>query len=173
MTRKLYIYTLKLEDNKYYVGRSYNVPRRLNEHYDGKGSEWTKKYNPIKLYEVFEDCTKFDEDKYTVMYMSIFGIENVRGGSFCSIELSGADKYILKKMICNATDKCVKCEEYGHYFTQCPKFINKLDEYDKLEKKRNKKRRLMVETFQDNDLSLHSDKSDSMSSATDITEINE
>ena len=135
MTRKLYVYTLKLEENKYYVGRSYNVPRRLNEHYDGKGSEWTKKYNPIKLYEVFEDCTKFDEDKYTVMYMSIFGIENVRGGSFCSIELSGADKYILKKMICNATDKCVKCEEYGHYFTQCPKFINKLDEYDKLEKR--------------------------------------
>jgi hypothetical protein len=105
--------------------------------------------------------------------MSIFGIENVRGGSFCSIELSGADKYILKKMICNATDKCVKCEEYGHYFTQCPKFINKLEEYDKLEKRRSKKRRLMVESYQENDLSQNLDKSDSMSSATDITEINE
>ena len=31
----------------------------------------------------------------------------------------------------------------------------------------------MIETYQDNDLSQNSDKSDSMSSATDITEINE
>jgi hypothetical protein len=31
----------------------------------------------------------------------------------------------------------------------------------------------MVETYQENDLSQNSDKNDSMSSATDITEINE
>ena len=80
----LSIYALKLENGKYYVGRSYNVPKRLNQHYNGEGSVWTKKHKPIKLNEVFLNKTKFDEDKYTLMYMSIYGIENVRGGSFCS-----------------------------------------------------------------------------------------
>ena len=116
----LSIYALKLENGKYYVGRSYNVPKRLNQHYNGEGSVWTKKHKPIRLNEVFLNKTKFDEDKYTLMYMSIYGIENVRGGSFCSIELGGADKYIIKRMICTATDKCVKCEQYGHFFTECP-----------------------------------------------------
>jgi hypothetical protein len=116
----LSIYALKLENGKYYVGRSYNVPKRLNQHYDGEGSVWTKKHKPIRLNEVFLNKTKFDEDKYTLMYMSIYGIENVRGGSFCSIELGGADRYIIKRMICTATDKCVKCEQFGHFFTECP-----------------------------------------------------
>jgi hypothetical protein len=135
MMSGLSIYALKLENGKYYVGRSYNVPKRLNQHYDGEGSVWTKKHKPIKLNEVFLNKTKFDEDKYTLMYMSIYGIENVRGGSFCSIELGGADKYIIKRMICTATDKCVKCEQYGHFFTECPlnmkRFANaKTDEDD-------------------------------------------
>jgi len=117
---KVNIYILKLQEGKYYVGRSYNVPKRLNQHYNGEGSVWTKKYKPICLYKVFLNKTKFDEDKYTMIYMSIYGIDNVRGGSFCSIELGGADKYIIKRMICNATDKCVKCEKHGHYFTDCP-----------------------------------------------------
>jgi hypothetical protein len=119
---KVNIYTLQLEGGKYYVGRSYNVPKRLNQHYNGEGSVWTKKYKPIRLYEVFLNKTKFDEDKYTLMYMSIFGVENVRGGSFCSVELGGADKYIIKRMICTATDKCVKCEQHGHFFTDCPQY---------------------------------------------------
>tara|TARA_B100001093_G_C26821451_1_gene1012064 strand:+ start:1690 stop:2373 length:684 start_codon:yes stop_codon:yes gene_type:complete len=135
MMTGLSIYALKLENGKYYVGRSYNVPKRLNQHYDGEGSVWTKKHKPIRLNEVFLNKTKFDEDKYTLMYMSIYGIENVRGGSFCSIELGGADKYIIKRMICNATDKCVKCEQFGHFFTECPlnkkRFANaKTDEND-------------------------------------------
>ena len=31
------------------------------------------------------------------MYMSIYGIDNVRGGAFCSEELGGADKYIIDR----------------------------------------------------------------------------
>ena len=122
---KVHIYTLQLEDGKYYIGRSYNVPKRLAQHYDGEGSVWTKKYKPIRLYEVFLNKTKFDEDKYTLMYMSIFGVDNVRGGSFCSVELGGADKYIIKRMLCTATDRCVKCEEHGHFFTDCPLYKKK------------------------------------------------
>ena len=149
---KVHIYTLQLEDGKYYIGRSYNVPKRLAQHYDGEGSVWTKKYKPIRLYEVFLNKTKFDEDKYTLMYMSIFGVDNVRGGSFCSVELGGADKYIIKRMLCTATDRCVKCEEHGHFFTDCPLY----------KKKKNK----IIDEEEEEE-----EEEEPLSDATDITEV--
>lgn len=36
------IYTLQLEKNKYYVGKTTNLEKRLKEHFNGFGSEWTK-----------------------------------------------------------------------------------------------------------------------------------
>jgi predicted GIY-YIG superfamily endonuclease len=45
----LSIYILKLEENKWYVGKTYRkVKERFQEHLDGKGSSWTKKYKPIE-----------------------------------------------------------------------------------------------------------------------------
>jgi len=119
------IYILKLQDNKFYVGKSNDAKKRIHRHFNGEGSIWTKKYPPIKVVEVIDYCDNFDEDKYTLMYMSIYGMENVRGGAFCSIELGGADKYILTRMICGSTNKCVKCKKFGHYFTNCPLNTNK------------------------------------------------
>lgn len=125
LNSKTSIYMLKLIENKYYIGRSQNVQRRLKQHFNGEGSGWTKKYKPIKLVELIHNCDNFDEDKYTLMYMSIYGMDNVRGGAFCSEELGGADKYILSRMICGATNKCVKCKQHGHYFVDCPENKNK------------------------------------------------
>jgi predicted GIY-YIG superfamily endonuclease len=41
------IYILKLEHNKYYIGKTNNVNKRLNDHMSNNGSQWTKKYKPI------------------------------------------------------------------------------------------------------------------------------
>lgn len=114
------IYALKLEKGKYYIGKATNLDKRINQHFNNQGSFWTKKYPPIKVIEIFKDCSHFDEDKYTIMYMSIYGIDNVRGGSFCSINLQGAERYILHRMICNSTNKCFKCLKHGHYYLNCP-----------------------------------------------------
>lgn len=46
------IYVLKLEQNKYYIGKSNNIDIRLNDHMNGNGSQWTKKYKPIEITEV-------------------------------------------------------------------------------------------------------------------------
>lgn len=168
---KVNIYTLQLEDGKYYVGRSYNVPKRLNQHYNGEGSVWTKKYKPIRLYEVFLNKTKFDEDKYTLMYMSIFGIENVRGGSFCSVELGGADKYIIKRMICTATDKCVKCEQHGHFFTDCPQYKKgKMSRNGSDNSLENEPLSDATSISEDSEDSEQSEEEESLSDATTITE---
>lgn len=42
------IYILELKEGKYYVGKSNNPDDRISKHFTGNGSEWTKKYNPLK-----------------------------------------------------------------------------------------------------------------------------
>ena len=41
------VYVLKLENNKYYVGKSNDKEKRIKRHINGNGCTWTKKYNPI------------------------------------------------------------------------------------------------------------------------------
>jgi hypothetical protein len=44
---------------------------RIEEHFRASGSEWTKKYKPIKVVETKLNADDFDEDKYTKIYMSL------------------------------------------------------------------------------------------------------
>ena len=102
----VFIYVLKLEENKFYIGKTNNPSFRLQDHTNGNGSTWTTKYNPIKLMELVPNCDAFDEDKYTLKYMELVGIDNVRGGSFCQINLSDENKSTIQKMLSGTTDKC-------------------------------------------------------------------
>ena len=111
----VFIYALELESSKYYIGKT-NVPfHRIEDHNDHKGSAFTKKYKPIQLIELVPDCDGFDEDKYTLKYMQKYGIDNVRGGSFCQIELNPENRITIQRMIASSTDRCFKCNECGHF----------------------------------------------------------
>lgn len=41
-----YTYKLNLKGNKSYVGRTSNPSKRINDHFNGRGSSWTKKNLP-------------------------------------------------------------------------------------------------------------------------------
>ena len=115
----VYIYVLKLQNNKYYVGKTSNPKIRIESHCNMNGSEWTKKYKPIKVLEIIPDCDDYDEDKYTIQYMDKYGINNVRGGSFVKINLEQHELDILGKMTYSANDKCFKCGLFGHFAQDC------------------------------------------------------
>ena len=113
------IYILELENKKYYVGKTANPNYRLEQHFNSYGSEWTKKYKPIKILELIPNCDDYDEDKYTRMYMDKYGINNVRGGSYVQLKLDKVTIQNLEKMNRGTTDKCFLCGEKGHFIKDC------------------------------------------------------
>lgn len=119
MSEKPSIYVLKLEDHKYYVGKTNNVPKRYKQHVDGVGSSWTQKYKPIHIEKTVELKSPFDEDKIVKEYMSQYGINNVRGGTYVTDTLTQSQLDSLKAEIRGASDLCNKCGRESHFYKDC------------------------------------------------------
>ena len=115
----VYIYILQLEYEKYYIGKTFDVNFRIDKHFTNNGSMWTNKYKPITILAIIANCDDYDEDKHTIIYMEKYGINNVRGGSFCEIKLSDNNIKTLQQMIKSATDKCYICGKNGHFAINC------------------------------------------------------
>jgi hypothetical protein len=114
----VYIYVLKLQHSKYYVGKTSNPYFRIENHFNSGGSEWTKIHKPEKLLELIKG-DDYDEDKYTKIYMDKYGIDNVRGGSYTSIKLDKETKNQLVKISNSTNNRCFKCGKYGHFAKDC------------------------------------------------------
>lgn len=119
MEETLKIYTLLLEEDKRYVGKTRDVPNRIVEHMYGRGSAWTRKYKFVKLENILDPASPFDEDKVVKECMSKYGIDNVRGGSYVQDELDDEQIKFLQIEIWNATDCCTRCGNNNHFVTDC------------------------------------------------------
>jgi predicted GIY-YIG superfamily endonuclease len=113
------IYILRLENDKWYVGKSHNPAKRYTSHMNGTGSVWTLKYKPLELFKVIENVSPFQEDAVTKEYMSDYGIDNVRGGSYVTLELSPQQKESIQKEIWSMRNLCNQCGSAEHWVNKC------------------------------------------------------
>jgi hypothetical protein len=113
------VYVLRLEGGKYYVGKSEDVLKRYKAHQNGLGSLWTRKYSPICILRVHPKVSPFEEDKITKELMSEFGIDQVRGGSYSSLDLDREQYRTLEREIRGAKDLCNRCGKAGHFANRC------------------------------------------------------
>jgi predicted GIY-YIG superfamily endonuclease len=90
-----FVYVLRLEQNKYYIGIATNPKERFLEHknHQKNCASWCKKYNAVELMQIIDTNTKLMveatliEDIYTLKYIEKYGFENVRGGRYIGSEL--------------------------------------------------------------------------------------
>jgi hypothetical protein len=122
----VFIYILQLEREKYYIGKTNQPSIRLDAHFSSNGSGWTKKYKPLAVLEIIPNCDDYDEDKYTIKCMEKYGINNVRGGSFCEIKLNENNIITLNQMIKGVTNKCYSCGKDGHFANNCKNVSEKI-----------------------------------------------
>jgi predicted GIY-YIG superfamily endonuclease len=86
-----WLYALRLEDDRYYVGFTgkKNPYDRIMQHVSGPdGAKWTGLYKPVEVMEIRDAGTitltqvKTLEQNLTAAYMNIYGTNRVRGGIF-------------------------------------------------------------------------------------------
>ena len=115
----VFIYALQLEQDKWYIGKTNTNKIRIDTHFDSNGSEFTKTYKPLEVYEIIPECDKYDEDKYVKKYMDKYGIDNVRGGTYSRLELTIEEKQLIQKELWGANDLCFLCGG-EHFIKDCP-----------------------------------------------------
>lgn len=119
-----HIYILALEDKKYYVGQTNNPQLRIEQHHEGSGACWTIKYKPIKILQIRPSTGPFDENNTTKELMIKYGIDQVRGGSYCTEHIDKTEKELLQKELWGVANCCIRCGKKDHYISECRKRVD-------------------------------------------------
>ncbi|KAI9549685.1 hypothetical protein GHT06_003871 [Daphnia sinensis] len=116
------VYILALRDNCYYVGKSANVPKRLRDHRDGRGAEWTCVHQPLDTQPVMAVKpvqSGLHENEETLRMMRQHGVDRVRGGSWAMVALSDEDRRDVVRHGATLFDLCARCGRNGHFAVGC------------------------------------------------------
>lgn len=105
-----FVYWLSLDNDKFYVGRTNDIKRRIGEHFLGEGSKWTKLNRPKGVLGYTSELGDLHEDYMTLLMMKKHGVDNVRGGKWCMQFFNLQTKGQLTS-ICSYIDESFSIEE--------------------------------------------------------------
>ena len=81
------MYVLELEGGNYYCGITTNLNLRYCQHFTGRGgAKFTRLHKPIRIMSVEVGDSSIERER-TKELMRKYGWENVRGGSYCKLDL--------------------------------------------------------------------------------------
>lgn len=116
------VYCLKLNNGKYYIGKSEDVDSRIGNHEKGRGSAWTKLHGVIKeiptITPHMDDLESWERCETIEMALK-YGIENVRGHLWTRITLPHTEIVSFETQACERMDLCRKCGREGHMIGSC------------------------------------------------------
>lgn len=121
--RVQFVYLLECSRGKFYVGKTFNLRTRLIEHRSGNGAQWTRRYSPTDrgILSWHVSTSVHDEDNTTLDLMALKGIDNVRGGIFCQIDLPDHQLKVIKERLASTRNACFRCGKSSHFLANCPK----------------------------------------------------
>ena len=115
----LTIYVLKCAQNKYYVGKTRKFDARWLSHLAKDGSAWTTLFPPLEVLQYYPKASPFEEDRVVMEMIHTYGVENVRGGSYCTVQLTSAQLEEIARRLQSAIDRCYRCNGVGHFADAC------------------------------------------------------
>jgi hypothetical protein len=115
------VYVLRLDNNKFYVGESINPKKRIKEHFNGRGTTWTKINKPLRSFDpLTPPQNHLWELTETLRQMNLHGINNVRGSLFTNPKpFSATEKIMAAQLYCELNGFCRRCGEPNHFISQC------------------------------------------------------
>ena len=129
------IYVLECEGGNVYVGKTTRGLKRLKQHINGRGAEWTKLHKPKRVIEYYTNATDADERKVTNQMIKKYGAKRVRGAGLTKRKLTKKEIDNLNKKVGFTSSRTVKkkttskkkptkytcgrCGRQGHNRTQC------------------------------------------------------
>jgi len=114
-----YIYILKCQKEKYYIGKTYNVQIEYNEHLDGSFCNFTKEFKPCDIDGIFE------VDK-NIANLELVIAKYVNKYDKKSISFEETDVKLIKKILKTIHNKCI-CDSESHWLDSCK--LNLKDEF--------------------------------------------
>ena len=80
----MHTYVLELADSCWYVGRSKQINTRMWQHWTGRGAKWLKFHPPLRVAAIYSGDK---ERQVTLQYIKTYGLDRVRGGPWCAVDL--------------------------------------------------------------------------------------
>lgn len=117
------IYALRCEDGFYYVGQAKVNGQYIldvERHFQGEMIEWTRIHKPLRIELLRYFCDENEVDEYTIIYMTRYGHDKVRGGSYSACALSQAQINEIQMRQLSSFAICDRCGMNGHNRTKCP-----------------------------------------------------
>ena len=115
------IYVLGDEKGRMYVGKSQDVTNRIEQHLRGEGTQFLQ--GKVRKLGVTQAGSSIDLESWerneTLALMYKYGVGNVRGWMFTSINLSKEQQEQAFGQICEKYDLCRKCGRNSHFVDKC------------------------------------------------------